>query len=348
MELRNTQEAPVFWKSRLSDIADAAKTVKRADVSQFAVSAGGRELTMFAYGEADDKKRTANYNSACAAKNPVYYADKEPIKPVVFIVGAVHGSELEGLAASMNLIQIAETGYDLLGNKQERMRAMIDRVRLLVVPCGNPDGRARWPYTFTVNCAESDGRIYSMGTNKQGDVYQWPFCKGYHPMLAYSDVLGAYYNDDGINMMHDNFFGTMAAETKAILDTANIEAPDFTILLHSGGDIPTFIQQPWYVHQSCNDRIHMLDLMIKDESTKRGLDHEVQRVNCNADHDVPTTFNLNSAIHHVCGGVSILYETYSGSRPGSHRMFNAEQILDMHNVLFEKTLELALRERYTE
>ena len=337
---KQSAPTPPFWKSRLADIAEAKNWVKRAEVSHFATSAGGREIPLFAYGQKNDYKRTANYNSACGAKDPKYYADKTGAKPVVFIVGAVHGCELEGIAACMNLIQIAETGKDLLGQEQARLYDLIDKVRLLIVPCGNPDGRARFPYDFTLHETSGDVRLYTMGTDKNGIVYQWPYCKGYHPMTPYSDILGAYYNDNGVNLMHDNFFGGMAVETKAILDTAGEEAADFTILLHSGGDIPTFIQQPWYVHQSCNDRIHTLDLMIEAESIKRGLNHEVQRVNGNADQSVPPSFNLNAAIHHVCGGVSILYETYSGCQENPYK-FSAAQVLEMHNVLFEKTMALA-------
>jgi len=340
----NANNRPDYWKSRLSDISDAAKTVTRATVSPFAASAGGREILQFTYGEKDDFASTAVYNSACAAKDPTYYAHKDGKKPVVFIVGAVHGCELEGIAGAMNLINIAETGKDLLGNPQNKIYDMVGRVRLLVVPCGNPDGRARFPYDYTLEVPHSESGKYTMGTSKTDVVYQWPFCKGYQPIKEYSNILGAYYNDDGVNAMHGNFFGDMGPETKAILTTCHAEAPDYTILLHSGGDIPTFIQQPWYVHQSCNDRIHTLDLMIEEESLRRGLNHEVQAVTGHADQALPPTFNLNSAIHHACGGVSILYETYSGSHEKPNR-FNAEQILDMHNVLFEKTLELALKEK---
>jgi len=113
MDIQNRYPAPPFWKSSLSDIAEAAQAAKLAYVSRLAESAGGREIIMFAYGDKQCFSRTANYNSSCGAKNPLYYADKKDAKPVVFIVGAVHGCELEGIAACLNLIRIAETGMDL-------------------------------------------------------------------------------------------------------------------------------------------------------------------------------------------------------------------------------------------
>jgi hypothetical protein len=46
-------------------------------------------------------------------------------------------------------------------------------------------------------------------------------------------ILGAYFNDDGVNLMHDDFFLPMARETDAILRLARGEAPDVAVSLHS-------------------------------------------------------------------------------------------------------------------
>ena len=50
--------------------------------------------------------------------------------------------------------------------------------------------------------------------------------------------LGAYFNDGGVNLMHDEFFAPMAEETKALLRIARQEAPDFILNLHSHGAAP--------------------------------------------------------------------------------------------------------------
>ena len=36
--------------------------------------------------------------------------------------------------------------------------------------------------------------------------------------------------------MHENFFGKVSNETRTLLDIAAAEAPDFTVLLHGGGN----------------------------------------------------------------------------------------------------------------
>ncbi len=73
-------------------------------------------------------------------------------------------------------------------------------------------------------------------------------------------ILGAYFNDDGINMMHDDFFSPMAAETEAILKIDRTEAPDLTVSLHSHANFPRILQTnyvPWFMKKN------ILDLMRK-------------------------------------------------------------------------------------
>ena len=48
------------------------------------------------------------------------------------------------------------------------------------------------------------------------------------------DHLGAYYNDDGVNIMVDNVFAPMAQETKMLLQLAEQEMPSLTLHLHGG------------------------------------------------------------------------------------------------------------------
>jgi hypothetical protein len=44
---------PSFWKSRLTDVADAIKRVKRGQARTLARSAGGRDIPIISYGERD-------------------------------------------------------------------------------------------------------------------------------------------------------------------------------------------------------------------------------------------------------------------------------------------------------
>src|SRR4030095_7066019 len=109
---------PLFWKSRLSDIDATIKELNKGKVRVLAKSAGGRNIYLVAYGENQNWQSAANYNSAVAGRSPASYAQKDGTqKPVVFLLGPVHGQELEGVVGLLNLIRVAETGRDFRGRE---------------------------------------------------------------------------------------------------------------------------------------------------------------------------------------------------------------------------------------
>ena len=90
---------PSFWKTDLDTIDALAKSAKRAQVREIVRSAGNRPVYAFAYGEKQEIDQHANYNSACGAHDRRWFDGFETKKPVVLLIGAVHGSETEGVAA---------------------------------------------------------------------------------------------------------------------------------------------------------------------------------------------------------------------------------------------------------
>src|SRR6266700_4426070 len=226
---------PPFWKSRLTDVDFALRQVKKGRVSLLAKSAGQRNVHLVSYGQKDDLVSTANYNSACGGERPASYRRKDgKQKPVVFLLGPVHGGEIEGVVGLNNLIHVAENGQDLRGRKWPQLVANLDRCRVLIVPVGNPDGRVRCLADTWVGADERTYERICMGTQPDGTDYAWPRVKRYHPMRgAAVGTLGAYFNDAGINLMHDEWFQPMAEETRGFLRLAREEAPDFIVSLHS-------------------------------------------------------------------------------------------------------------------
>lgn len=337
-------EKPDFWKSTPEEQSETLYLVKKGIIKTVAKSAGNRDVYLVEYGEKQDFFRTANYSSSCGAGSAKYYADKIGKKPVIFLVGAIHGAELEGTCALLNLIKLIETGKDYHGNTNQFLSSCIDLCRLLVIPLANPDGRARCIPDSMIGLSYEEFRHFSQGRWINGSLCEWPKCKTFHPIKDHVSFLGAYYNDNGINMMHDNFFGNMASETKALLDIAGEEAPDFIALLHGGGNTKNEILDTDYVPFYIKQRIHDLSLRVKAEVTKLNMPCAATKIQFD-DSVPPLSFNLTSALHHVCGAVSYVYESNQGICKKNEKwetILSHEEILIQHYILFEQTIRYAL------
>ena len=174
---------PPFWKSRLSDVDAAVAHLQKGRVRVLAQSAGHRKIHLVTYGEPNENQSTANYNSACAGGDPASYCRKDGRqRPVVLLLGPVHGAELEGTVGLLNLIQIAETGTDGRGRPWEALAENLSRCRVLIIPSSNPDGRARCPHESWVGQDLALHERVSMGVKPDGASYQWPSVKRIHSM----------------------------------------------------------------------------------------------------------------------------------------------------------------------
>ncbi len=336
-------EIPSFWKGSVQEIETAIHEVKRGTTKTIAHSPGGRAVYLVTYGTTIDLNRQANYNSAAAARDPSYYANKpENTPPIVFIVGTPHGQEIEGMVGLVNLLRVAETGSDWRGKAWPRLREYLDRCRALIVPLSNPDGRARCPYDSFVGIPVEEMTRIGQGTRKDGTLYGWPGAKQRHPMKGDVGFLGAYFNDNGVNLMHDDWFDPMAEETKALLRVAREEAPDYLLNLHSHGHAPAILSTayvPWYCKEAENRFAERLMERYRQAGLPAGrlpTPHEDGKTY------PPPSFNLTSALHHVCGGISLLFECPHGLKETKYPQVNHEQILDLELILFEELFVFAI------
>jgi hypothetical protein len=348
----NPAEIPDYFKSRLSDIEAEVEQLKTGKAKIVATSPGGLPVYVVFYGTKEDFRSRANYNSAVAARNPVYYAAKgADSKPVVFFIGPVHGQEVENIAGLVNLIHVAETGKDYRGKDWSSLKSKLEQCRVIIIPCGNPDGRRRCPYDSFVGLPTRIMTKYGQGTRKDGSLYGWPGAKAVHPMQGDVKLLGAYFNDEGVNPMHDEFFSPMADETKAILDLARSESPDLTVSLHSHENKPRILPAhyvPWFL----KERVQDLTRRLNDRYNAHGLpyipedwigDPGVE------DKEFPprTSFNLISALHHVSGTMAFTFECSHGSVSENfpEPLVSHSDILDIQLYLYEQMLDYLLENR---
>lgn len=332
-----------FWKTKPADVEAMLDDAKLGKVHTLCKSAGEHTIRYITYGEPVDYSRQANYSSACGAKDTRYYADREGKRPTILLLGATHGQEMEGVAALMNLICLLETGLDLRG---KAVPELIDTFaasdcRLIIIPIYNYDGRVRCLTDSMIGEPLDSLRYHGQGTWKDGSLCGWPECKAIHPIKDAAGFLGAYYNDDGVNLMHDNFFSPMAEETKALLALCDREAPECIIGLHGGDNCTNVLLQPDYVPLETKEGVYRLASAVAEYQEAHGLKSNVESVNEHIGMP-PPSFNLTTALHHVCGAVSSTYESNEGlsDKPNA---FTAEEILQHHYCLFRALFELAWR-----
>lgn len=335
---------PSFWKTDLDTIAAWAKDAKKATVTELCRSAGGRPVYAFCYGEKQEIISRANYSSACGGHDRNVYAPTENKKPVVLLYGAEHGGETEGTAALMNLISLLETGVDLAGERHDSLVAAAEKVRLVIVPVCNPDGRARVVPSAVVGYTFEQHRYWMQGTWKDGSLCGWPACKLVHPIKDV-DFLGGYFNDDGVNLMHDNFFHPMARETQALLDLCDSEKADWILHLHGGSNSMNALLQPRYVPVECQQAVQNLAKACDAYCLERESDlrFSIADIPAKESGATPPSFNLPSAAHHVCGAVSAVFESNEHIADQNGVKYSHEQIYRSHRILFEQCFLMAAK-----
>ena len=328
------ENIPVYWKTTLGDVEETMKFVKKGSVSVIATSAGGRPIYQVEYGKSNLKKGTANYCSAMGAHDVRYYADKtgEDYVPTLFLCGCVHGGEFEGTAAVLNLIKLIETGTDYAGEAYPEYVDLMSKLHLIIIPMCNPDGRSHVPFRSFVGKTFQDLRYYNQGTWKDGSLCDYPKCKAVHPIKDAVDYLGAYFNDDGVNMMHEDYFGNASKESSAILDICRNEAPDFSILLHGGGNTTNCIMWPEFVSAEALASVTAVSNALKMRSEQDGVRYLVP-----GPRKTSIGFTLPSVMHHLCGGAAVTYESNQGLVDCGKVIYGYEEIYKAHRLLFEET-----------
>jgi len=335
------ENIPVYWKTTLEDVEETLKLVKKGKVSVVTNSAGGSPIYQVEYGKSNLKKGTANYCSAMGAHDVRYYADKtgEDYVPTLFLCGCIHGGEFEGTAALLNLIKLLETGTDYDGKAYPEYVELMSKLHLIIIPICNPDGRNRVPFNSFVGRTFYELRYYDQGTWKDGSLCDWPKCKAIHPIKDAVDYLGAYFNDDGVNMMHEDYFGYASKESGAVLDVCRNEAPDFSILLHGGGNTTNCILWPEFESEEAMVSVRAVSNALKARSEQEGVPYWIPGPRKSS-----IGFTLPSAMHHLCGGAAVTYESNQGLVDGGNVIYSHEEIYKAHRLLFEETAKHLLCE----
>ena len=334
---------PSWWRPGVEAVGEyLEKSVHTGKVEELSKSSGGRTVRSVTYGDAEPELRgTANWISALGARKPDAYYRRGPgvrQRPVLMIQAGAHGAEPEGTIGAISIINILETGNDIAGKPQPGLREKLQRLRLIVIPLANPDGRARCPYDGWVGLATEEMTRINQGTRKDGSLYRWPGCKAVHPMRGDVGLLGAYFDDNGVNLMHDKWHAPMSRTTTALLKMAGKEGPDMLLNLH-GYSAPPGIGQTHYVPVAVKE-----DIVAFAQKYARALDAQgIQPVQPDWMPQVrqdgprgecPPSFNQTSMFYHAGTALPMTHESPQGFAD-TEVAFDYQAILTLHHVLFE-------------
>lgn len=339
---------PDWWRTKVSDIEhDVLHRIREGEVSELARSAGGRVIYRVNYGQNEPQLRgTANFNSAIGSgSEDAYMRKSERRYPVLMILAGVHGHEVEGMIAARQLFMIMEQGCDLRGRSQESLRQKLQQLRITVFPLLNPDGRSRVPYDGWCGLPQDEMTKYGQGTRKDGSLYRWRPSKAVHPMQGDVDILGGYFDDHGVNLMHDEWYAPMSRTTPALLKVVAAEGPDLLLNLHSYQSDAGVLQTN-YVPKKTSSEI----LRFTSDYVYPWIQHYGGRVNAlpsinddtGRESKMLPSFNLTSMCYHAGATLSCTFESAHGILENPHTY---EQIHDLHLGLLEAAVDYLLEKR---
>ena len=343
---------PDFWVSTVDGVAGFLRErVRTGKVEVIGASAGGRPIRAVIYGHAREGKGTTTFSGAIGAGAMRAYFGPDFDKKVYLAMASVHGGEFEGIVGLVNLLSVLETGKDLRGRPWPEIVAAAGQIdRLIVIPIVNMDGRARVPLRIEA-FRGTDGTIaqyMNTGGWPDGRLIGWPECKVFIPLdMSRTQFPGGYPNDNGINIMHDDFLGARQPETQALLELAARERPDLILNLHTGAgweNYYTRMLRP-VAEDVLTPAFNGLYRAVQTGLALAGLqasgDPAVEADPARAPRNV---FNLDTALDFHCGALSVVVESpshgYAGKNPqGGEVRQSADRLLDAQLVVQQEAMK---------
>jgi hypothetical protein len=311
-----------------------------------AVSPGGRNVSAIFYGEAEPHLRgKANFNSAAGGRDlDAYFKRGERKRPVLFMVAGIHGQEMEAMVGTLSLIKLMETGSDILGRENPSLLEKLRSLRIVIIPMANPDGRARVPYDGWVGLPSPEMSRYGHGTDTKGERFTYPKCKTFHPMKDNIGIMGAYYDDNGVNMMHDEWSCPMSETTKAILKLVSDEGPDIALNLHGHGNDPGLLPV-YYVPVSAKWKTQALADDFYTRVKQTGFPcRELNMIVEDGDREgkIIPSLNFTSMMYHVGANVSVTYESPQGFT-NQNTSYHYTDMMNIFHILMDTTADFILK-----
>lgn len=342
-------ENPAFWVARPNEALPFIASLKDSVVKTIGTSAGGRDIIAIEYGEKEPLETlTDNLNSALAsARVPpdptliypeCFYGAKRRVRPVVVLQGAIHGEELTGTVASLNLCQIIETGCDLRGREWPRLAELARGMRICVIPWMNPDGTTRFPLSNPTAAPHALTSRLSQGVTSDGKAYTYPSVKKIQPIPpATTAYMGTYYNDNGVNLQYDLMNVDRQPETSAWMKYYLEERPDGVVIWHC--DSGSMMGAPeYYLPPGHQIELSRLAGAVRARMQREGYGTRTHRLSWQLPGMGKPFLEQIAGTYHVSGATPIMCELPMGPL---EYPFSCDELLDIGLMTIEEILNYA-------
>jgi len=341
-EVPGLEPKPDFWRVRPDEIIDLCKNVKKGHSEVIATTPAGLPVYAVYYGDFNEPAPQTNWSAGNSSTSVGSYLGSVEHKQTILYLAGVHGSEPENVAASMNLIQMLETGRDFRGKTDPELLSLCSKYRLIIIPCANMDGRAVSPDHLRGQPYEVF-RAACQGTWKDGSLVGWRGSKEWFPLpIDKVNHPGGYPNSAGYNIMHDVAPGDMRTEeAKAICRLMARWHVDFQLNGHSCEYAPSVIA-PSQVNTKANiDK----ELEILNRANTAIMEAGLRKNVPSVDRDnLPTTINLTN-VANWCSGASGLTLECSSSYDNINKpsiLYTFDQLMEPCFITLKVIMECGL------
>lgn len=320
---------PAWWLCRPEEIADICLNVKKGRCEVIGQTAAGFPLFAVFYGQFDDRPRQSSWSAAASSDDFESYYGKPEKQTIIWATG-FHGAEPEGVVATLNMIQLLETGKDLRGRSYPKLLELIPQFRIVFLPCVNMDGRAI-SQDHLQGTDKLSFRKACQGEWPDGRPIEWRESKRYFPLpLDRVKHPGGYPNADGFNIMHDATPGNIRTpEARAMLALIERYAADFFFNGHSCEGKPFMIMPSEIDYQAHVERGLELADAVNARLVEAGLRSGMPK-------KAPTrTFCFNNLVPLTSGGMAMANELNSWAD-------SFDDMIEPNFIIMEVILESAL------
>lgn len=339
------RQCPRFWPVEPGTGLAFIQSLREARTCVIGQSAGARDIIAVEYGEKEALDATSrNLHSAIASKivppDPTqifpecFYGATRRRKPVLAIQGGIHGGELSGTAASLNLCHVIETGEDLRGQKWPRLRELARASRLVIIPWLNMDGAERWPLPNTAGVPAELYTRCTHGVAADGTKYSYPQVKAISPIPPDATAfMGSYYNDAGVNLQYDFCAPQRQPETTAWMNYYLDEKPDGVLIWHC--DAGSMMGCPgYYLPQGHQHEFSRIGGAVRARLLREG--YQISRLSWAGLPNMGKPYITQmDAVYLSCGALPVMCEMPAGA---ADRPFSLDEMLDIGLLTIEEVL----------